>query len=79
MIKYITQMETGAKMKQISFREWYNSLGTLEKREFRDTFMEVSGIQFPTFYSKLQRNSFTILEKKAIKEIIGDLQYEITF
>lgn len=71
-------METGIKTKQITFREWYNSLDTLEKREFRDTFMSISGIQFPTFYSKLQRNNFTNLEKKAIKEIVGD-RYEITF
>lgn len=70
-------MEIGTKIKLL-FRVWYDSLGNIKKREFRDAFMKTSGIQFPTFYSKLQRNSFTILEKKAIREIIGE-EYEIHF
>ena len=71
-------METAVKTKQITFREWYDSLEPLEKREFRNEFIRVSGIQFSTFYPKLQRNSFSKLEKEAIQKLIGE-QNEITF
>ena len=37
-------METAVKTKQITFREWYDSLEPLEKREFRNEFIRVSGI-----------------------------------
>ena len=50
-------MELATKTKQISFREWYNSLDSLGKIKFRDQFMNISGIKYPTFYSKLQRNT----------------------
>ena len=55
-----------------------DSLEPLEKREFRNEFIRVSGIQFSTFYTKLQRNSFSKLEKEAIQKLIGE-QNEITF
>ena len=71
-------METAVKTKQITFREWYDSREPLEKREFRNEFIRVSGIQFSTFYTKLQRNSFSKLEKEAIQKLIGE-QNEITF
>ena len=71
-------METAVKTKQITFREWYDSLEPLENREFRNEFIRVSGIQFSTFYTKLQRNSFSKLEKEAIQKLIGE-QNEITF
>ena len=67
-------MELATKTKQISFREWYNSLDSLGKIKF----MNISGIKYPTFYSKLQRNFFSPLEKKAIQELVGD-QHKIIF
>ena len=71
-------MELATKTKQISFREWYNSLDSLGKIKFRDQFMNISGIKYPTFYSKLQRKFFSPLEKKAIQELVGD-QHKIIF
>ena len=76
--KIYTKMELATKTQQISFREWYNSLDSLGKIKFRDQFMNISGIKYPTFYSKLQRNFFSLLEKKAIQELVGD-QYKIIF
>lgn len=72
-------MVIAEKRKEISFREWYDSLDTLKKREFRDEFIRVSGMQFSTFYSKLQRNcSFSPLEQEAIQRIVGN-QIQIKF
>lgn len=57
----------------IPFREWYDSLDNSDKRKFRDELIRVSGMQFPTFYSKLRRNFFSPLEIKAMSEIIYSL------
>lgn len=72
-------MENAQKNNEIGFREWYNSLDTQKKREFREQLLQASGMQFPTFYSKLQRNcSFNPLEQKAIQEIVGN-DFKIIF
>ncbi len=60
----------------IPFRVWYDALSNVEKRKFRGELIRVSGMQFPTFYSKLRRNSFTPLEMKAMSEIIFSLMPE---
>lgn len=57
----------------IPFRAWYDALDNTEKRRFRDELIRVSGMQFPTFYSKLRRNSFSPLEMKAMSEIINSI------
>lgn len=71
-------METTLESKSMSIREWYDTLGTLEKREFRDELILVSGMQPPTFYSKLKRGNYSPLEMDAIKKIVGN-NIEIVF
>lgn len=66
-------METELKKQEKTLPEWYNSLDILSKRNFRKELIKVSGMEAPTFYSKMQRNcSFTPLEQKAIQEIVGE-------
>lgn len=66
-------MENDQKNNEIGFREWYDSLDMQKKRAFREALLQMSGMQFSTFYSKLQRNcSFNPLEQKAIQEIVGN-------
>ena len=54
----------------IPFRTWYDALDNTEKRKFRNELLRVSGMQFPTFYSKLRRNSFSPLEMESMCKII---------
>lgn len=66
-------MEQTSKKHEKTFLEWYNSLDVLSKRSFRLKLINASGMQAPTFYSKVQRNcSFTPLEQKAIQDIVGE-------
>lgn len=66
-------MKNAQKNNEIGFREWYDSLDTLKKREFREDLIKSSGMQFSTFYSKLQRNcSFTPLEQREIQQLAGE-------
>lgn len=51
-----------------TFKEWYNSLSSDEKSEFRDAFLAASGLKYPSFYSKLARGVFSLLEQKFIVE-----------
>lgn len=60
----------------IPFRTWYDALDNTEKRKFRNELLRVSGMQFPTFYSKLRRNSFSPLEMEAMCKIIFSIIVE---
>ncbi len=52
-----------------TFKNYYHSLDDAEKVEIRDTILRECGISYPTFYSKLNRENYSILERKAIERI----------
>jgi hypothetical protein len=62
-------MEVVEKSKKMTFRDYYKSLDEEQKREVRDKYLAASGMSFPTFYSKLRRGNYTLLEQKAIESI----------
>lgn len=51
-----------------TFKEWYNSLSSDSKSDFRDAFLVATGLKYPSFYSKLSRGVFSLLEQKFIIE-----------
>lgn len=51
-----------------TFREWYDELSPDEKGFFRDAFLNATGLKYPTFYSKINRNKFSKLEREFILE-----------
>lgn len=51
-----------------TFKEWYNSLSSGEKSNFRDAFLAASGLKYPSFYSKLARGVFSRFEQKFITD-----------
>lgn len=51
-----------------TFKEWYNSLSSKEKSDFRDVFLAASGLKYPSFYSKLARGVFSRFEQKFITD-----------
>ncbi len=54
-----------------TFKEWYASLQSNEKAHFRDAFLAASGLKYPSFYSKLARGVFSLLEQKFITDYAG--------
>lgn len=59
------------KTNKITFQDYYFSLSPKEKRELRKTFIEASGIEYPTFFSKLTRSNYSNLEKKELEKLTG--------
>lgn len=54
-----------------TFKEWYESLPLTEKSKFRDAFLTASGLKYPSFYSKIARGAFSLLEQKFITDYAG--------
>lgn len=53
-----------------TFKEWYDSLTLQEKKDFRALFLKETGLSYPTFYSKITRSNFSLLEQKFIIEYV---------
>ena len=53
-----------------TFKEWYDSLTLKEKKDFRCLFLKETGLSYPTFYSKMNRSNFSLLEQKLIIEYV---------
>ncbi len=62
-------MKESDKSNRIAFIEYYFTLSPKEKQRVRDEFLKSSGISYPTWYSKLNRNNFSILEMKELSRI----------
>ncbi|RHJ80653.1 hypothetical protein [Parabacteroides sp. AM08-6] len=52
-----------------TFKDYYQSLDEERKKEIRNKFLEESGISYPTFYSKLNRENYSLLERKVLETI----------
>lgn len=67
------------KYEEMSFRDLFNDLSTESPRiVLRDLILSKTGMKYSTFYSKLQNDTFTFLEKKEISSITG-ISEEILF
>ncbi len=53
------------------FLKYYKSLQTEKKIEVRDEFLLKSGLQYPSWYSKIRTGNFSKLEISALSEICG--------
>lgn len=62
-------MENVEKIKKITFKDYYQSLDEEMKRTVRDQFLKESGVSYPTFYSKLTRENYALLERRALETI----------
>ena len=54
------------------FKDWYDSLTLEERKEFRTVFLKETGLLYPSFYSKLARSKFSLLEQRFIQEYAGE-------
>jgi hypothetical protein len=55
-------MEASKKMSKMTAKDYYKSLSLDARKAKRDAFIAKSGISYPTFYSKMARGSFSLLE-----------------
>ncbi len=64
-------MDNEANFHETTFKKYYYSLEEKTKILIRDAILVKCGISYPTFYSKLNRNKYSLLERKAIEEVCG--------
>ena len=62
-------MENAEKIEKMTFKDYYQSLDEERKKAVRDQFLVASGISYPTFYSKLTRENYSLLERRALETI----------
>ncbi len=62
-------MEKVENIEKMTFSDYYNSLEADKKKTLREDFLNKTGGAYPTFYSKLSRNSFTNLEKEFLEKL----------
>lgn len=53
----------------LTFKDYYKSLNSSDKVRIRNQFIQVSGLSYPAFYKKLEKNSFDLLETAALESI----------
>lgn len=56
-------------IKKMTFKDYYQTLDEEKKKAVRDQFLMASGISYPTFYSKLTRENYALLERRALETI----------
>lgn len=54
------------------FGAYYNALDEKAKRRLRDDFLKAAGLQYPSWYTKRMRGTFTPLEMKELERITGE-------
>lgn len=54
------------------FEAYYNALDDDAKRRLRDDFLKAAGLQYPSWYTKRSRGTFTPLEMKELERITGE-------
>jgi hypothetical protein len=65
-------MDTLEKKEKMTFKDYYRSLDIDAKKSLRDSFLERCNMPYPTFYSKLARNHFSLLEMEALQPFIKE-------
>lgn len=68
-------MENAEKIEKMTFKDYYQSLDEEMKKEVRNNFLEGSGISYPTFYSKLTRENYSLLERKTFRNDMSNNIY----
>lgn len=68
-LKYVLRMENAEKIEKMTFKGYYQSLDEETKKQVRNNFLEGSGISYPTFYSKLTRENYSLLERRLLEKI----------
>lgn len=62
-------MDKNEEFEKVTFKKHYKALSSQEQKQLRDDFLRETGIAYPTFYSKLSRESYTILERKLLDKL----------
>lgn len=68
-------MNKKVKKQKMGFISYYTSLDLIEKKRIRDEFLKETELSYPAWFTKIRRNSFSPLEKKALQEICN-LKFE---
>lgn len=66
-------MKKKQNLKEMVFRDYYNTLTDKQKTELREKVISQSGMSYTTFYYKLRCNAFKPLEMNLINDIIHSL------
>lgn len=56
--------------KYMTPKEMFSYLSQKDKAEFRDKYLQLTGMSYPGFYNKLSRNNFKPLELQSFNDLI---------
>lgn len=59
------------KFNKIAFQTYYDGLSKEEKQRVRDEFLQVTGLSYPSWFTKRSRGAFSPLELAELKRITG--------
>ena len=62
-------MNKKRKVEKIGFITYYLTLSPMEKKRVRDEFLKETELSYPAWFSKIRRNNFSPLERKALSQI----------
>lgn len=70
-------MENKEEIEKMTFRDYYDQLDDRRKIELRKQIMSESGMSYPTFYHKLAKNKFSLLERNMIAKLCDKSPIEL--
>lgn len=62
-------MNNAEELQKLTFVDYYKSLLLPEQKRIREQFIRETGIAYPTFYSKMKRNNYSLLERKTLENL----------
>jgi len=62
-------MNKKTKKQKIGFISYYHALDLIEKKRIRDEFLKETELSYPAWFTKIRRNNFSPLERKALQNI----------
>lgn len=68
------EMRKSEKPLEMVFKYHYEQLSAKVRTELRDEFLAESGLPFPTFYCKMNKNSFRPLEAALLRRLFEKYQ-----
>lgn len=70
-LKIRPMQKTDKNPENLTFKDYFSGLSDDEKSEIRDLFITRKYMAYSTFYQKVEKNSWSVLEFEKLEEITG--------
>lgn len=73
-IIFVINMRKEENPTKMVLKNHYESLSRKDKIELRNMFLHMSGVSLPSFYNKMENDSFKPLERELLEKLFNDKQ-----